>query len=148
MDNLYSVYLLKRHYLMPLNSLNIDSDLDDYRVYTVVDYTIASLENENFKILEGLYEGDLVILSDYYYDEEYLVLIDKKITNQRDLESERNKRSKNLYNFLGKYYMKIDKLFFIVKDLEAIATINSILLKQVKKSSDKVISLTECYKRF
>ena len=148
MDNLYSVYLLKRHYLMPLNSLNIDSDLDDYRVYTVVDYTIASLENENFKILEGLYEGDLVILSDYYYDEEYLVLIDKKITNQRDLERERNKRSKNLYNFLGKYYMKIDKLFFIVKDLEAIATINSILLKQVKKSSDKVISLTECYKRF
>ncbi len=148
MNNLYYIYLLKRHYLLPLNSLNEDSDLDDYRVYTVYDYVLAVEDIESFKVLEGPYKETVAVKGEYYYDEEYLAFADKEVVSQEDLETLRENRNQKLFKYLGKYYMKAYGLFFIVKDEEAIANIQELLSARAKKSKEKVLNFSDYYRKF
>ena len=140
MNNLYLVYILKRHYLE--NIVN-ESDLEDIRVYTICDYTIGELKNENFYILTGNFKNQEIIRQEYYYDEDYFIIIDKKISKQEEINNLTKLRYQKLYKLQSNYYMTMYNVFSKVEDIDAIKYINDTLKRKIKKENRKVISFGE-----
>ena len=106
MENLYLVYILKRHYL----GKNISNqDLDDVRAYIVFDYGLASIINEKVKILSGPLKDEEIVRDIYYDDEDYFVVIKNKLINypkEEALKLLNRKRSQKLENTRENYYKK------------------------------------------
>ncbi len=140
MNNLYYVYIIKRDYLE--NKLN-EYDLEDIRVYTVFDYAIAELKDENFYILSGNLKNKEIIRQEYYDDEDYFIIIDKKINKKEDIKKLSNLRYQKLYKLQGNYYMIMYNIFSKVEDNDAIKYINDTLKRKIRKDNRKVVSFSE-----
>ena len=140
MNNLYYVYIIKRDYLE--NKLN-EYDLEDIRVYTVFDYAIAELKDENFYILSGNLKNKEIIRQEYYDDEDYFIIIDKKINKKEDIKKLSNLRYQKLYKLQGNYYMIMYNIFSKVEDSDAIKYINDTLKRKIRKDNRKVVSFSE-----
>ncbi len=150
MKNLYFIYIMKRCYLVPDNEIE-KSDLEDIRVYVPIDYAIAELVNENFFVLSGDLMLKKIVRKEYYYDEDYMAILDKKI-NIGDIDVDKAEnlflnlkkiRKQKLYRIQGRYYMTMYNVFAEVEDMEAIDDIRNALKRNIKKQNRKIINYGE-----
>ena len=143
MENLYLVYILKRHYL----GKNItNQDLDDIRAYIVFDYAIASILNEKVKILSGPLKDSEIVRDIYYHDEDYFVVIKNKLINypiDEALKLLNRKRSKKLEQVSENYYMVMYGKFMKVLNPRVISIIKEEIFKNIKRKPEKIVSFTE-----
>ena len=128
MNNLYFVYIMKRNYL---ETESKELDLEDIRVYTIFDYALAFLKDENFYILSGNLKDNEIIRKEYYYDEDYFIIIDKKINKKEEIRKLKKLRTRKLYKLQGNYYMFMYNTFSKVEDIEAINYIRNTLKRRI-----------------
>lgn len=143
MDNLYLVYILKRHYL---GKNIVNQDLDDIRAYIVFDYAVASIINEKVKILSGPLKDEEIVRDIFYDDEDYFVVIKNKLINypiDEALKLLNRKRSKKLENVSETYYMVMYGKFMKVLNPRVISIIKEEIFKNIKRKPEKIVSFTE-----